>query len=224
MQGPPSAHVARRWSEHPTEEAPLDVPPEMAFRNVEATDDLKRRILDGISDLEEVHDHVVSCRVMVEETDPARNAGKLNHVRIEVSVPHHQVVVNRDPPAHPASQDLRQAVKEAFRKARRRLREVKAKQRGDVKVHDLPPHGRVVRLLTDDTGVRFGFLHSRDGRAIYFHENALVDLDYDDLEVGTEVRFAEERGKEGPQASTVAPLDPDSIGPAREEEVPLREI
>lgn len=202
----------------------MDVPPEIAFRNVDATEELKGRILDGISDLEEVHDHVITCRVMVEETNPARNAGKLNHVRIEVSVPNHQVVVNRDPPEHPASQDLRQAVNEAFRKARRRLREVKAKQRGHVKVHDLPPHGRVVRLLTDDTGVRFGFLLSRDGREIYFHENSLVDLDFDELEVGTEVRFAEERGKQGPQASTVAPLDPDRIGPAREEELPLREL
>jgi cold shock CspA family protein len=104
------------------------------------------------------------------------------------------------------------------------LREVKEKQRGHVKVRDLPPHGRVVRLLTDETGVRFGFLHSRDGREIYFHENALVDLDYDDLEVGTEVRFAEEQGNEGPQASTVAPLNRDKVGPAQEEEVPLREI
>lgn len=202
----------------------MDVPPEIAFRNVEATEELKSRILDGISDLEEVHDRVVSCRVMVEETNPGRSAGRLNHVRIEVSVPHHQVVVNRNPPEHPATQDLRQAINEAFQKARRKLREVKEKQRGHVKVRDLPPHGRVVRLLTDETGVRFGFLHSRDGREIYFHENALVDLDYDDLEVGTEVRFAEEQGNEGPQASTVAPLNRDHVGPAQEEEVPLREV
>lgn len=201
----------------------MDVPPEIAFRNVEATEDLKSRILDGISDLEEVHDHVVSCRVMVEETNPGRSTGKLNHVRIEVAVPNHQVVVNRDPPAHPATQDLRQAINEAFQKARRKLRKVKAKQRGHVKVPGLPPHGRVVRLLTDDAGVRFGFLQSRDGRQVYFHENALVDLDYDELEVGTEVRFAEEEGKKGPQASTVARLDTDRVGPSREAELPLRE-
>lgn len=200
----------------------MDVPPEIAFRNVQPSDDLKERILAGIGKLERVYDRIVSCRVMVEETNPGRKAGKLNHVRLDISVPNHEVVVNRDPPDHPASQDLTQAISEAFDTAWRQLRELKKQQRGRVKTHDLPPHGRIIRLLTDDTGVRFGFLMSRDGREVYFHENALVDLDYDDLEVGTEVRFAEEKGQEGPQASTVAALDSDKVGPRQEGEIPLQ--
>ena len=203
----------------------MDVQPELAFRNVEPTDELKERILNGIDKLEEVYDHIITCRVMVEETNPGRKAGKLNHVRLDISVPNHDVIINRNPPEHPASQDLPQAVNEAFDKAWRKLRELKKQQRsnGAAQGRDLPPHGRVVRLLTDDTGVRYGFLMSRDGREIYFHENALSnDLDYDDLEVGTEVRFAERTGDEGPQASTVAPLDTGDVGPHQEEEVPLQ--
>ena len=199
----------------------MDVPPEIAFRHVEPTDELKARILSGIEDLEEVHGHIISCRVMVEETNPGRKAGKLNHIHLDISVPNHDVVINRDPPKHPASQDLPQAVNEAFKKARRKLKEVRQRQRGKVKTHDLPPHGRVTRLLRDDTGEAYGFLVSRDGREVYFHENALVDLEWSDLSVGDEVRYAAAEGDQGPQASTVAPLDDDAVGPVQEEEVPL---
>lgn len=200
----------------------MEVPPEIAFRHIEPTDALKERVLEGIDDLEKVYDKLISCRVMIEETNPGRSSGKLNHVRLDISVPGHEVVVNRNPPERPASQDLPQAINEAFATAKRQLKELKDKQRGDVKSHGLPPHGRIVRLLTDDTGVRYGFLMSRDGREIYFHENALVDLDYDELEIGTEVRFAEREGDEGPQASTVAELDTAKVGPEQEEELPLQ--
>lgn len=201
----------------------MDVPPEIAFRNVEATEELKDRILAGIEKLETVYDRIVSCRVMVEETNPSRQNGKLNHVRLDIGVPGHEVIVNRTPPDKPGShQDLPQAINEAFDKAWRQLRELKKQQRGEVKSHDLPPHGRIVRLLSESSGVRYGFLMSRDGRQIYFHENALVDLDYDSLEVGQEVRYAEEEGDDGPQASTVAALDQSKIGPQNEEEIPLR--
>lgn len=200
----------------------MDVPPEIAFRNIEATDDLKGVILDKIDDLEEVYPELVSCRVMVEETNSGRQSGHLNHVRLDLSVPGKEVVVNRDPPKNPASQDLTQAINEAFDIATRQLRELKQMQRGHVKTHDLPPHGRVVKLLTDEHGVRYGFLMSSDGRQIYFHENALSDdLDYEELEIGSEVRFAAAEGDKGPQASTVARLDRDKIGPTQEEEFPL---
>lgn len=199
----------------------MDVPPEIAFRNVEPTDDLKAKILAGIDKLEKVYDRLVSCRVMVEETNPGRQTGKMHHIRLDIGVPGHEVVINRNSPENPATEDLTTAINEAFDKAWRQLRELKKQQRGEVKAQELPPHGRVVRLLTDDKGVRYGFLMAEDGREVYFHENALSDLDYDDLEVGTEVRFAEGGGDEGPQASTVAALDRSKVGPRQEEEVPL---
>jgi cold shock CspA family protein len=49
----------------------------------------------------------------------------------------------------------------------------------------------------------YGRIQTSDGRDIYFHRNSLVRGDYGDLEVGSEVRFEEESGEEGPQASTV---------------------
>ena len=49
-------------------------------------------------------------------------------------------------------------------------------------------------------------LHRRaapDGREIYFHRNSVLDAGFDRVSVGAEVRFVEEEGVRGPQASTV---------------------
>ena len=43
------------------------------------------------------------------------------------------------------------------------------------------------------------------GEEIYFHRNAVLEPPgFDRLEVGSRVRFAEQQGFEGPQASTVS--------------------
>lgn len=202
----------------------MDVPPEIAFRGLEPSDALKERILEGIEDLEEVHDRLVSCRVMVEDTTSSRSTGKIYRVRLDIGVPNRTVVVDWKPEGGDEVRDVYQAIKHAFDVGRRRLDQLRDKQRQRAQGRDLPPHGRVIKLLTTDAGVRYGFLLSRDGREIYFHENAVVDMEYDDLEVGDEVRYAERRGDEGPQASTVAPLDPTQVGPRQEDSLPLRSV
>ena len=49
----------------------------------------------------------------------------------------------------------------------------------------------------------YGLIHTSDGREVYFHRNSVLNGGFDQLELGTPVRFAEEMGEEGPQASTV---------------------
>lgn len=199
----------------------MEVPPEMAFRGVEPTDELKNRILDGIETLEGVYPNLISCRSMVADDTPDQTSGKNYRVRLEIGIPGKAVVVDRQHPDADERPTLVQTINEAFSIARKRLVKAKKLQRGETKVHELPPHGRVVRLLVDDTGVRYGFIENREGRQIYFHEEALVDLEYDDLEVGDEVRYAAAQGDEGLQASTVAKLEPQEIGPTQEKDVPM---
>jgi len=199
----------------------MEVPPEMAFRGVEPTDDLKARILDGIEMLEGVYPNLISCRSVVADDTPDQQSGNNYRVRLDVGIPSKTVVVDQQHPDPDERRSLEQTITEAFSVARKRLLKAKELQRGEEKIHGLPPHARVVRLLVDDTGVRYGFLRNREGRQIYFHEEALVDLDYDDLEVGDEVRYAAAEGDEGLQASTVASLDPQDIGPVQEKDVPL---
>jgi len=51
-------------------------------------------------------------------------------------------------------------------------------------------------------------IETRDGREIYFHRNSVLNAAFDDLKIGAEVRFAEEEGEQGPQASTVTITKP----------------
>jgi cold shock CspA family protein len=50
----------------------------------------------------------------------------------------------------------------------------------------------------------YGFLETADGREIYFHNHSVLPPGFASLTIGTAVRFAEEEGVKGPQASTVA--------------------
>ena len=167
----------------------MEVPPEIAFRGVQPSEALKDRIHEGIQDLEEVYERLVSCRVMVEDTTPARHSGKLFRVRIEVGIPNQSIVVDHRPQEGEGVRDAQAVVRGAFDVARRRLRDLKTKPRRDVEGTVAPVSGRVADLLTDDAGIRYGFLEAGDGREIYFEEDALNGLSYDELEIGAEVRF-----------------------------------
>jgi cold shock CspA family protein/ribosome-associated translation inhibitor RaiA len=180
----------------------VDVPPEIAFRNVEPTPALKELIQEGIDSLEKVHPRLVSCRVMVEEV----NRG-FPHVRLDIGIPGSELVVNnRETPVDPSSRDVAGAIREAFDVARRQLRERRKRVSVDGKRRDFAPHGRILRLIADGPDGRYGFLLSGDGREVYFHEDALRDVSYDELEEGMEVRFVHASSKEGAQASSVSPM------------------
>ena len=62
-------------------------------------------------------------------------------------------------------------------------------------------HGKVLRVFPYEG---YGFIDMSDGREVYFHRNSVVDGDFDRLAAGMEVRFSEEAGEQGPQASTVS--------------------
>ena len=84
--------------------------------------------------------------------------------------------------------------------ARRKLQDYERRRRQQVKFHADPAQGRVSEL---DRERQFGRIESDNGRSIYFHRNSLLGFPFDELAVGSAVRFVEEAGDLGPQASTV---------------------
>ena len=110
-----------------------------------------------------------------------------------------EIEANRSPAKKQAHQDIYVAIRDSFNAARRQLQDLARKRQGNVKTHEVPPHGHVVRLFADDG---YGFIESADGRELYFHANSVVE-GFERLEVGSEVRFAEEMGEKGAQATTV---------------------
>jgi cold shock CspA family protein/ribosome-associated translation inhibitor RaiA len=180
----------------------VDVPAEIAFRNVEPTAALKDLIQEGIKSLEKVHPRLVSCRVMVEEVSRG-----VPHVRLDIGIPGSELVVNnRETPVDPSSRDVATAIREAFDVARRQLREQRMRRSVAAKRKGRAPQGRIATLVTEAPDHRYGFLLSEDGREIYFDESAVRGMVYDDLVEGLEVHFTESSGKQGATASSVSPL------------------
>jgi len=112
-------------------------------------------------------------------------------------------VVDREPEAHHAHEDVHVTIRDAFKEARRQLQDYAREIRGATKLHETPPHGFVAKLFPQEG---YGFIEAPDGREIYFHANSLLDVPFDQLTIGREVRFVEETGEQGPQATSVRPV------------------
>lgn len=180
----------------------MPFPLQIAFEGgLPPSDALRARIEREARKLERFHDGIISCRVAVIGRPGRRRHGDLYAVHLQISTPGDgDVVIDRNPPADHAHEDAFVTVRDAFDAARRRLQDRRRRVQGQVKHHESPPQGRIVRLFPDEG---YGFIESGDGREIYFHRNAVVNGGFERLAVGTAVRFAEAEGDKGPQASTV---------------------
>jgi ribosomal subunit interface protein len=65
------------------------------------------------------------------------------------------------------------------------------------------PSGKIARVFTDRG---YGFILTDEGEEVYFHQNALHELDFASLPLGLPVELEIERGERGPQASRVFPV------------------
>jgi cold shock CspA family protein len=176
-------------------EETVQQPLQITARDMSLSEVAENDIRAKAENLDTYHNGIISCRVVVE--GPGRHHRQGPYVvRIDVSVPGTDLVIDRQTDA-----DLYVAIRDAFDAARRRLEDYARRQRGDVKVHEAVSYARVSKLLPER---EHGFLETPEGREIYFHRNSVLHPGFERLAIGTEVRFTEEAGEQGPQASTVA--------------------
>jgi len=181
----------------------MEKPVQVAFKDMDVSDAIEQRCLEEAEKLERYFDHIIGCRVVIAQPHKKRQQGNLFEIRIDVTVPGKELVVNREPPKHQRDEDPYVALKDAFERMRRQLEAYARKLRGDVKTSHAPPHGKIVRIFPEQG---YGFIQSLDGEELYFHRNAVLNGGFDSLQVGQEVQYAEEYGIDGPQASTVKPV------------------
>lgn len=178
----------------------MQVPLEISFRHVDHSPEIEAEIRDKVAKLEEFYDRITRCSVVIEAPHHHHQKGNLYHVRIRLGVPGREIAVDRDPPEHQAHEDPHVTLRDAFDATRRQLQDYARELRGDVKAHETPPSGFVTKLFPQE---EYGFIETPDGREIYFHANSLLEIDFEKLEIGDELRFVEEQGDEGPQATSV---------------------
>jgi cold shock CspA family protein/ribosome-associated translation inhibitor RaiA len=191
---------------------------QVTFRNMEPSPEIEEWIRAEAAKLDTLYTQLMGCRVMIEVPHRHHKKGTPFHIRIDLTVPQGEIVVKHEPSLSSRARqlheseirkhaelniphkDLRQAINDAFKAAGRRLQDYARRQRGDIKSHVSLPEARVSKILPR---AGYGFLKSDDGQEIYFHKNSVLGRAFPRLKVGTPVRFAEEQGEKGPQASTV---------------------
>jgi len=99
----------------------MQQPLQITFRNMDASAAIEDDIRDKAGKLEQFCDQIMGCRVMVEALHRHHHKGHLYHLRIDLTVPGHEIVVSRDPAKHQAHEDPYVAVRDAFDAARRQL-------------------------------------------------------------------------------------------------------
>ena len=172
------------------------VPVQITFRHMPRSDALEALIREKVDKLEEFYPALISCRLVVDEEGMHHHQGRRFNVRIDVHVPGHEFATTRE-----HDEDVYVALRDAFDSARRWLEDEIRQQRGDVKRHDVPQHGKVARLVP---GERYGFIEAPDGTELYFSAENVVSPAFEALEPGMPVQFIEDFGAEGPQAKRVS--------------------
>ncbi|MCX4187279.1 HPF/RaiA family ribosome-associated protein [Methylophaga sp. OBS4] len=178
----------------------MQLPLQITFRQMEPSEALETKIRERMEELEQFYNQIMSCNVVVEMSHKHHHQGNLFQVRIDLRVPRKELVVSRGPDLNHAHENPYVAVRDAFDAMKRQLEAHSRIQRREVKMHEAPPHGKISVLFPKED---YGRITCADGRDIYFHRNSVVGADFDGLETGMEVRFADEMGEAGPQASSV---------------------
>jgi len=181
----------------------MDVPLEIAFHNLESSTAVETRVRERVAKLEKLFPRLVACRVVVEAPHRQHQKGNIFRVRIEMSVPGDDLVVSKEPNRAQerfADPDVYVVLKDAFDTAERMLKDYKGKQSGDVKTHDTPMHGHIMRINPAND---FGFLRSAEGSQLWFHRNSVMNEELESFTEGDPVHYVEVIGETGPQASKV---------------------
>lgn len=140
---------------------------------------------------------LMACRVTIELVDKHQHHGRHYAVRIDVTMPGHEVAVDRV-----RHEDVYVALRDAFDDATRQIQDSARRDQRHEKVHPATLHGEVVRF---DAEGRFGFIRAADGSDEYwFGPENTAGVPFEHLELGTQVQFIPEVAAEGRQAKRVS--------------------
>jgi ribosomal subunit interface protein len=175
-------------------------PVQITFRGLEGSPAVDEYVRQRATKLDTFSERIVGCHVTVEAPHQHHQHGRQYRIRIDLTVPGAELVVGRTPDEGSLREDVYAAIDDAFDDAGRVLQDHVRRQRGDTKSHERQRHGRVSKYFGYEG---YGFIETPEGDEVYFHRNSVLHHGFDQMAIGTEVRFVEEIGERGPQASTV---------------------
>lgn len=139
----------------------MTYPLQITFRNMVPSAAIEKHVREKAAKLESFSDRITSCRVIVEAPHRHHHKGKAFQVRLDLSVPGREIVINRAPKRlsaakltegrqvekdlvenhrpskHAAHEDIYVAIRDAFNAAGRKLQGHMRRQSGAIKVHEV---------------------------------------------------------------------------------------
>jgi ribosomal subunit interface protein len=180
----------------------MQTPLQITFRGMVPTERVGDHVKKQADKLERFFDRITGCHVTIDTPHRHKKQGQHHRVSIELVVPGKDLVVARSPDDDRDQENLFASIDAAFDDALRLLEDHVRRQRGYVKARATPTrHGRVAKLFANQG---YGFIETPEGDEIYFHRHSVLHDGFSHLGVGSRVRFVDEDGDRGPQASTVA--------------------
>ena len=179
----------------------MQTEPQITFRGMQPSAAIEHIIREKIGRLENFHDRITSCRVVVEAPHRHGQKGQIYRIAIDVDVPGGVVVVNREPGRNHAHEDIHVAIRDAFSAAQRQLEDHVRKTSGyRVKEHPAKVHGTIDRIFPDEG---YGFITTASGEELFFQQASVTGDGWQSLDVGSKVHFTAMDGEKGPYAVAV---------------------
>ncbi|MEM7021695.1 MAG: HPF/RaiA family ribosome-associated protein [Pseudomonadota bacterium] len=179
----------------------MQVPLKISFHNMDSSESIEARVRERVDRLERFSQEIISCRVAMEAPHKQPHRSTVG-ITIDINVPGKTIVVKREFRHHESRDDAYKVIGVAFDVAERQIEHHRELARREVKTHDDAVYARVVRLYPEQG---YGFIETPGRNNVYFHRVVVEESDFDQFEVGSEVRYtlADEEGPMGPQASKV---------------------
>lgn len=111
----------------------MQTPLQITTRDIPHSEALDEHIRQKAAKLETLYPNIMGCRVVVEVPHKHKQQGRQFNVRLDITVPGGELVVNRE-----ADDDVYVALRDAFDAAKRQVEDYGRRQRGDVKMHASP--------------------------------------------------------------------------------------
>lgn len=170
-------------------------PIQVTFRDLPYSAHIEQDIHAHAEKINQFCKRFIHCRVVLTIPQNHKHQGKLYNVRINLLVPGKEIVVT-----HQENEDIKVAIRDAFDALIRQLEDYMRRRRGDVKTHDIPLQGFVVRIFPQEN---FGFIKGQDGNEYYFTANNIASTSFEHLAIGDMVQFLATVSGEGLQARRI---------------------
>lgn len=174
---------------------------EIESRNIPMTPRWKAEIEEHLAALTSEHADITHARVTLTKNLHHRKDDKVAEALVVLNLPvRHTITARKD------AKTFEEAIREAFDAVEIEVDKYREKQANhDVRLSGAPPLRGVISEIIRDEG--YGFIIPEDGgEKVYFHRNAVHELEFEQLEDGMEITFNIEEGEKGPQANAVKPV------------------